>query len=248
MISVNLGMNSVWKYLERTINNADMRLGITVACINSPINVTLSGDECIIDFLKTRLDEDDIFSIKLKTGMAYHSPAMEAIALEYSELMGELASSVTGPSNIPMISTVTGEFIEPKLLSRAQYWVRNLVSPVRFVDAIEYVVSLSSKVQLGRPQVKPIYDLVEVGPHSALRRPFTDIIDHNRRNGEVRYSSVLYRNKSPIVTFLTFVGNLFTYGYGVSIIGANQQGQDHGGHSSFLTDTPQYPFDRSQRY
>lgn len=248
MISANLSSDDVPGYLERRIEDATIRSNVAIACINSPRNVTLSGDESTIDLLKDKLDEDNIFAHKLKTGMAYHSPAMKAIASEYMELMGELTRAATGYRSIPMISTVTGKPVAPKLVSRAHYWVSNLVSPVRFVDAMQSILDASSKVQLGLPRMRPVYDLVEVGPHSALRRPCMDIIERNPRKAEVRYTSVLSRNESSATALLKLIGTLFTYGYAVSATAANNQGDASKPGASFLVDTPQYPFDRSQRY
>lgn len=44
------------------------------ACTNSPISVTLAGDETAIDALKLKLVEDGIFARKLRVSVAYQPP------------------------------------------------------------------------------------------------------------------------------------------------------------------------------
>lgn len=67
---------------------------------------------------------------------------MRAIATEYCALLDELESGkalgVTDPQSPEsvMVSSVTGNTIAAKLLSMPDYWVDNLVSPVRFADAV----------------------------------------------------------------------------------------------------------------
>jgi acyl transferase domain-containing protein len=246
MMSVNIASEDVPDYLRRRLE--DPTLTLTVACINSPFNVTMSGEDSGINLLKARLDEDGIFAHKLKTGMPYHTPIMQAIAEEYIKMMGQLTPNASVMTKVPIISTVTGANILPELVSKAEYWVRNLVSPVRFADAIRSTLDKTSEVQLGMLRVKPVYDVIEIGPHGALRRPCMDVIGQTSRKTEIRYTSVLDRNKSSVVTLMKLVGTLFTYGYSVSILNANRFNENHTSKPSFFTDLPQYPFDRSQRY
>ena len=66
MVSVGLGKNDVSPYLRK---------GVKIACQNSPINVTLSGDldplEDIIEQLSK--DQPGVFVRRLKVKIAYHS-------------------------------------------------------------------------------------------------------------------------------------------------------------------------------
>ncbi|KAK3933755.1 thiolase-like protein [Diplogelasinospora grovesii] len=67
MISLNLAEDEVLAYLEKIGTAA---AGVSVACINSPLNCTLSGPECAIEALKEQAQRDQIFAQKLKTGIA----------------------------------------------------------------------------------------------------------------------------------------------------------------------------------
>jgi NADPH:quinone reductase-like Zn-dependent oxidoreductase/SAM-dependent methyltransferase len=247
MMSINLSCNEVPAYMEQSFPSSPEPPLLHIACINSPTNVTVSGTEADIDRLKEKLDSDGIFARKLTTGVAYHSPAMKAMSCDYIDRMGDLYSGVSRKPSITMVSTVTGSPIVPKQLSDPHYWVKNLLSPVRFVEAIDCILQLSNKAQLGLPMSRPVFDLIEIGPYSALRRPCKDIVGRSQRATEIRYAAVLDRNHSSIRAVLNLIGTLASIGYPVSVTDANNRGHSYekGG---FLVHVPQYPFDRSQRY
>ncbi|KAI0383706.1 hypothetical protein F5Y04DRAFT_269663 [Hypomontagnella monticulosa] len=229
MMVVNLAEHQITAFLEEAGLKGN---AVHVACINGPTNITLSGPSDAIKTLKSYLDEQGIFAQEIKTGVAYHSPAMRGVSTEYLQLMGSLETGNVNTRLIPMISTVTGRIEAPKLFTTSQYWVENLLSPVRFVDAIRCLED-------GMPAKVAITDLVEVGPHSALRRPVRDSVP------ALRYHTVLERKKSPLVTALQLVGTLFCHGCPVSIAAANCQTRSS---SPFLVDCPPYPFDHSKSY
>ncbi|KAF5555172.1 polyketide synthase, partial [Fusarium phyllophilum] len=236
MLSINLAPHHVSEHLEKT--------GVTtvnVACINSPLNVTLSGPEEAIDKVKSQADQDGIFAQKLKTGVAYHSPSMKAIASEYLAALEGLTKRQEGTS-IPMVSSVTGKSISPETMSTGQYWVDNMLSPVRFAEVVQVIANKNSARKLG---LGNITDLIEIGPHPALRRPVKDTLDEMSSAAKgVRYNYILHRSHPAAQTTLELAGQLFCQGYPVSISTVNQQTTKE----KFLVDCPKYPFDRSQRY
>ncbi|KAI1081559.1 hypothetical protein F5B20DRAFT_588591 [Whalleya microplaca] len=243
MISVNMSEEEAIDYIKTIQSHTDVPLH--VACINSSTNCTLSGDENAIDHLKQKLDDEQIFAQKLNTGIAYHSPAMRAIEYEYNASIGALSSSQPDDM-ITMVSSVTGNLISHVELSQARYWVDNLVSPVRFLDAVAVLVQGSSKLEVAGNET--VTDIIEIGPHCALRRPIRDIVSDVQRKQQVRYTFSLDRNSSPISSILNLIGHLFSYGYPVSVIEANQQGPRSGNTTPFLVDCPKYPFDHSRKY
>ncbi|KAH6615157.1 KR domain-containing protein [Boeremia exigua] len=173
---------------------------------------------------------------------------MEAIAEEYMELIGTIEPQHTKKQTIPMISSVKREPVTAKAVSTASYWVQNLLSPVLFDCALSILLDADNKMQLGMPRRKPVYDLVEIGPYSALRRPCQDILELHSRKLEVRYTSVLSKNTSAAKGVLDLVGTLFATGYSVSVTKANQRGSIPTKAPECLVDLPGYPFDRSQTY
>ena len=97
-----------------------------VAAINSPSNVTVSGDLTAINQLEAVLKGEGIFARKLKVENAYHSHHMQVIAKQYLDILKEIKPvDITG--GIRMVSSVTGQQIKGSDLG-ADYWVKNMVS------------------------------------------------------------------------------------------------------------------------
>ncbi|KAJ8116684.1 hypothetical protein OPT61_g1936 [Boeremia exigua] len=248
MISTNLSTEEVPAFVEQAFAGSSISPSLTVACVNSPKNVTISGDEVAIDVLKEALQQKKIFAVKLSTGIAYHSPAMEAIAAEYADLIGTIEPDHTRKQMTPMVSSMKGGPVEAMELSTASYWVKNLLSPVLFDSALNVLLNVNNNRQLGTRRQRPVYDLIEIGPHSALRRPCEDILEPHPRKAEVRYTSVLSKNSPATRGVLELVGTLFATGYPVDVTKVNQRGRIPIKASKCLVDLPGYPFDWSQTY
>nr|APX44009.1 polyketide synthase [Pestalotiopsis microspora] len=242
MMSVNLSESQVPGFLEKIGVEKNV---IHTACINSPTNVTLSGPSDVLDLLKEHLTDEQIFAQKLTTGVAYHSPAMQAVSAEYIERIGSLSSGEA--TGVPMISSVTGQLAALKLLSTPQYWAGNLVSPVRFSDAVQCLAGTGDALPLP-PGIEAVTDILEVGPHSALRRPIRDTLTSisSGSGSTIRYHCTLTRSQSPGWTMVSLMGTLYCHGYPVSIAAANKL--DGAAKQPFLVDCPLYPFDRSRKY
>ncbi|OQE34925.1 hypothetical protein PENCOP_c015G04031 [Penicillium coprophilum] len=246
MISINVAKAEVPQYLMRAGKGVAIRL--SVACINSPFNCTLSGPEEDINVVKAQADQDGLFAQKLKTGVAYHSAAMNAIADEYLMLIGNIEGADRQTSKvkarIPMVSSVSGKAIRQNDLAIAQYWVNNLISPVQFTDAVQVLTQQSSTLKFG---MGSITDLIEIGPHAALKRPINDTIQQvGNRKKEIRYLHILHRSHSAIKTTLELAGQLFCLGHTISLPAVNRQTANT--NPPFLVDCPMYPFDRSRLY
>ncbi|KAI0415149.1 polyketide synthase PksD [Xylaria grammica] len=238
MMSVNLQEGEVPEYVKKALPDAE----IHVACVNSPSNVTLAGAESDIDQLKYRLNSDGIFCQKLKTGIPYHTPTMRQIASEYLSSLAFLDELAPDNSAVLMVSSVTGEKVVPSQLSTGQYWVDNLTSTVRFVDALQYLAQAAPKLD----GIKAISDYIEIGPHGALRRPVNETLSEALNGEEFRYASVLSRFDQPLKTVMEVAGRLFTRGYRVSVTSVNKDSCE--GTPSLLVNTPQYPFDHTRQY
>lgn len=186
MLSINLAPHHFSQYLEKV-----GIITVNVACINSPLNVTLSGPEEATDKIKSQANQDGIFAQKLKTGVAYHSRSMKAIAREYLAALQCLTKRKNG-TGIPMVSSVTGKSISTEALSTGQYWVENMLSPVRFAEVVQVIANKNSARKLG---LGSITDLIKIGPHPALRRPVKDTLSEmSSAAKDVRYTYALHRS------------------------------------------------------
>lgn len=235
MISVNLAPDQVSDFLSKAQTQAGgTKEDVSIACINSPLNVTLSGPDAGIDAVEAQAEREGIFARKLMTGVAYHSVAMRAVADEYLALMGTaLSAGEASMPNIPMMSTVTGKKIDPIALTSGQYWVDNMVSPVRFASGVRLVADLG------------ITDFVEVGPHPALRRYVQDSLGTGIKT---QYTAALHRGHSATEKTLELAGTLFSRGHPISLAAVNNNQLGGENKSPFLVDCPPYPFDHSHKF
>ena len=226
-------------------------LSATVACINSPTNVTISGSRSSLSLMKANLDEAGIFARELPVNVGYHSPQMNAIAEEYANVLGDLTMGETPIKPVVMVSTVTNKRVTAAELNQVSYWVQNMVRPVRFSQALTSLLAPSStsvkKIGVKRKDSLFLSDLLEIGPHSALRAPIKSILGKVSRGTEVAYRSLLVRNLSAMGTTLDVMGHLFCKGYGVlldRINFADKELQQAGR----LSDLPAYPFNHSKSH
>lgn len=247
MMAIALSEQEAMSYLDCHFS-PDAR--IWIGCINSPKNVTITGSDCHIEYLKSILDAEGIFARKLKVDVAYHCPGMQEVALIYKRLIQDLEPRELQYTAPTMISTVTGQAVSTRDLCQSDYWVKNLVSPVHFLSAINHVFGKGARK--GPPSSgenirnKIPHCILEIGPHSTLQGPLREILQTNTKK-KIDYASMLTRGKPAADTVPVAMASLFCLGYPVDLNILNK-----GGHNSdqgrLLTSLPSYPFDRSKKY
>jgi acyl transferase domain-containing protein len=192
-----------------------------VACINSPLSVTLSGDGSAISELQTMLTVDGKFARALRVTTAYHSHHMLTIADDYLASMAELPTLLPSKDAPVMFSSVTGARIQAIEIDAA-YWVKNMTSPVRFAQAVKSLLSYSETKKRRKTVIK--YGCVlEVGPHAALQGPLKQILAEvdDRLNNTILYNSVLSRGKQADRSALSCIGSMWAQGLTVDLARVN---------------------------
>ena len=240
MISVGLGANEAKRYIDNIAQGEAI-----VACINSPASVTLSGDVCALDQLDKALKAEGIFSRKLKVGVAYHSHHMKAVASTYLDSIKDVAPQPSAAeSEVKMFSSVTGDIVDNGILT-PEYWVANLVSPVRFSDAVLKLSTHQPGKRRRRPVGEKFVDMwLEVGPHGALASP----VKQNLENPATEYLSVLQRGKLAIDSALAVAGELWCRSYPVDLDSTIYSNEAKTDQPSLLVDAPTYPWNHSAEY
>ncbi|RYP61834.1 hypothetical protein DL770_009703 [Monosporascus sp. CRB-9-2] len=156
MMAVGIGEEEAKDYISK-LNSSKA----VVACVNSPSSTTISGDYPAVWELKETLEKKGIFARLLKVDTAYHSHHMEAVGGEYMDRLAGLEASSLQGGSVRFFSTVTEQ--EETEGFGASYWVKNLVSKVRFSGAIQQLArELGSQASL---------NFIELGPHKALAGP-----------------------------------------------------------------------------
>ncbi len=125
---------------------------VSIAAVNAPRSIVLSGDGKAVDAVVARLNESGVKTTALKVSHAFHSPMMDPILEEFRTI----ASTVDykAPTKT-LMSNVTGKPWGDEQLC-ADYWVDHLRGAVRFADGIAYA------------QSKKFQTFVEIGPKPTL--------------------------------------------------------------------------------
>lgn len=241
MMAVGLNASQLEPYLQTVRQNSDGEL--IIACYNSPKNNTVSGDESLVDSLKELLDADGIFARKLNVQNAYHSAHMLAIAEDYLQLMGTFASGkkLSLPHSIHMFSTVMGKEVIDEHLS-AEYWVENMVSPVRFTSGLAAMCPRETTSDGKMPCI------VEIGPHSTLQGAVKETLALGRGRPGAKYLAILKRNDQSLNVLLNTVGYLAANGCSLDLHKINAASRPHAKKQPrMLVDLPPYSFKHTEK-
>lgn len=199
MMAVGLGAEAVQPYLS------GYERQVVVACHNSPALVTLSGDANALDAIKKQLDADNVFARIVNTGgKAYHSFHMKPAAATYHSLIQEARSHIVAPvrkaTKAIMVSSVTNTLLDPAKPLDAGYWCANLISPVKFNQAVQTIGS--------DPTFKSVDLLIEIGPHSALKGSIKQICREYKLD-KMSYLPTMERGGNSASQLLNLAGQLF---------------------------------------
>jgi acyl transferase domain-containing protein/acyl carrier protein len=209
------------------VEDAEQLLGryqdrVSVAAINSPGDVTLSGDADVLEDIAMSLREKQIFCRFLQVEVPYHSPRMDPLQ---PELLQSLRDIHPRPATVTMFSTATGEAVDGPELDAA-YWWQNMRNPVRFAPALDALVDAD-------------HDLfVEISAHPVLAGSITKCLAHAKKKGSVLPSLRREEPEQPLL--LGSLGKLYTLGYPVDWRRQYPQG-------GRLLRLPSYPWQR-ERY
>lgn len=126
---------------------------LSLAAVNAPEICTLSGSRAAVDVAVARLAAEGIDAKPVPITVPGHSTLLTRIADRFrAELRN---TSFTTPS-IPWISNITGKTITPNDLADPEYWVRHLMTTVRFGDGVTTLLAAGAR------------NFLEVGPGQTL--------------------------------------------------------------------------------
>ncbi|KAK1975962.1 hypothetical protein LZ30DRAFT_604441 [Colletotrichum cereale] len=199
---------------------------ITVACINSPKSVTLSGHAVTIAQAEEAFSKAGHFARLLRTGgVAYHSPDMEVVGDDFLHAMGALAPRRRS-CGAPMYSSVTEGLVTDTSTLTAEYWHLNMTSPVRFAGALHNLLR-----DLGVADIQHT-TVLEIGPSRTLAGPVSQIMSGllpSKLSGDIPYISMLGAEEDSHISALQAAGTLWAAGVDVDLTNVNAL------HSSLMT-------------
>lgn len=202
---------------------AEFGSALSLAAINGPQSVVVSGKTSAVDALLERCRAREIGCRPLGVDYAFHSAQMEPFA---GALARDLGAVSTQNSTIPLISTVTGDAIAGDDLDAA-YWGRNIRQTVRFADAMTRAMKTDAGV------------FVEIGPHPVLAVSAQECI--SAAHGRAVTLASLRRHQDERSTMLASLGALYTLGAPVEWSGVYRG-------PSAVVDLPAYPYQRQRHW
>lgn len=208
----------------------------TVACVNSPSSVTVSGDVFAIDELEKILQDKQILNRKLKIDVAYHSDHMKKVADTYLAAIETIQHFPSATASF--FSSVIGRLAKPSELG-PQYWIANLTSPVLFSDALSKIMSDDEK----RPSL-----LVEIGPHSTLKGPIMDTLKSlGTTVSKIGYTPTIVRKVDVAESILDAAAAAYVRGATLNMTAVNFP-KTSAANRWFLSNLPRYPWQHGSRY
>ncbi|MFF8811416.1 type I polyketide synthase [Streptomyces pactum] len=170
---------------------------LTVAALNGPAAVVVSGDADAVDELLTACERDGVRARRIDVDYASHSPHVEAIE---DDLAAALAPVSPRTGQVPFFSTVTGDWLDTTALDAA-YWYTNLRRTVLLEPAVRALAE----------QGHTAY--AEMSPHPVLAAAIEETLDAADTPGPVVGS--LRRDEGGWARFLTSVAQAYTRGVAV---------------------------------
>ncbi len=193
---------------------------VSIAAINGPTSVVISGEQSAIAALVATFTTQGIRTRPLQVSHAFHSPLMEPMLATFRTV----AASITyHPPRLSLISNLTGTVAGPEI-STPDYWVRHVRQTVRFADGIQSLHKLGSQL------------LLEIGPQATLLGMARRIPAPEQR--DLRYLPSIRHNQPARQTLLSTLGELYEQGIAIDW-GAVQQDQQRR-----RIALPTYPFQR----
>ncbi|WP_225726472.1 type I polyketide synthase [Nocardia sp. JCM 34519.1] len=167
---------------------------VSVAVVNGPGATVVSGDRDALAELVVAAEAEGLRTRWLPVDYASHSPQVDMIR---DRLLTDLAGTTGDAGRIPMLSTVTGDWVTGAKLDAA-YWVDNLRSTVRFQEAVETLA------QQGFTR------FVEITPHPVLTTAIIDTLEAEQIAGVA--IETLRRDQHSAKGFLRAAAQAWTHG------------------------------------
>ncbi|KAL0938256.1 polyketide synthase [Colletotrichum truncatum] len=203
--------------------------GVVVACENSDVNTTISGDACAVETVVERFKTDGIFAKILPVDHAFHSEHMKEYGLAYEMAIRPFLN--TAAPRVPFFSSVTGGYVKVDESLGAAHWHQSLVQPVLFNKALRSLLK-----QTKTPNVV----IVEIGARPSLKSPIKQILE-SIPHSKASYLPTLEENKDCHESLLRLAGRLFCEGINFDHKAIAPPGKT-------LTNTPTYTWAHEQSF
>jgi acyl transferase domain-containing protein len=166
--------------------------GVSIAAVNGPTAVVLSGPQAPVEALADRLARAGRRVHRLAVSHAFHSPLMQPMVAEFAAAMADIG--VAEP-RIGLVSNLTGQLAGAGYGS-PQYWAAHVGAPVRFFDGVRAAEAAGAGL------------FVELGPGAAL----TAAVDQSLSTARAVSVPTMAKDRPETESLLSAVGQLFVNG------------------------------------
>ncbi|MGB8941374.1 MAG: type I polyketide synthase, partial [Streptomyces sp.] len=125
---------------------------ISVAAVNGPSSLTVSGESDALDALLARCAAEDIWARRVPVDYASHSPQVESLKERLADVLAPISPR---SGEVRFLSTVTADEFDTSGLD-AGYWYRNLRRTVRFEEVVRALLDQGHTT------------FIEISPHPIL--------------------------------------------------------------------------------
>ncbi|WP_344599117.1 acyltransferase domain-containing protein, partial [Streptomyces violaceusniger] len=190
------GMVSVAASLDEVLRLIDSHQdALSVAAVNGPSSVVVSGEVAALDALLAACEADGVRARRIPVDYASHSAQVEEIR---DEVEKAASGVVPRAPQVPFFSTVTGDPLEATGLE-GDYWYRNLRLQVRFEDTIRVLLDEGFR------------QFVEISPHPVLL-PGIEQTAEDHGEADVSVVGTLRRGEGGMERMLTSAAEAYVAG------------------------------------
>ena len=122
-----------------------LEAGVEIAGVNGPRATVISGDEAAVTALAEQIRGKGRRTNRLQVSHAFHSRRMEPMLDEFRKVLSSVSYD---KPRLPIASNVTGRLAIAEELCSAEYWVRQVRNPVRFLDGVRLLESEGVRASL----------------------------------------------------------------------------------------------------
>ncbi|MFQ6399173.1 SDR family NAD(P)-dependent oxidoreductase, partial [Nocardia sp. KC 131] len=196
---------------------------VSVAAVNGPASVVLSGDTDAVEEVERQLAATGVKTNRLRVGHAFHSALVEPMLDEFFTVAVGLTYR---GSTVPIVSSVTGEVVDGELTD-PEYWVRQVRSAVRFAPGVRALAATGTR------------RFLEVGPDAVLAAMTRQCLAEEPETRSV-VAAGGRRGTDEVVQFTTLLAAAHTAGLEVD------WRRMYAGRSPHRIDLPTYAFQRAR--
>ncbi|MBL1102637.1 type I polyketide synthase, partial [Streptomyces coffeae] len=128
MVAVQAGENEIAPLVAEASGR------VSVAAVNGPSSVVISGEEAAVLEVTARFEAEGRRTKRLAVSHAFHSPLMDPMLDEFRSVVEGLEF---GAPSIPVVSNLTGAVAVAEEICSPEYWVRHVRETVRFAEGIQ---------------------------------------------------------------------------------------------------------------